>query len=74
MPLLEDLCNLLDEDEKTKILKIRLIPFVKGSLSFFNNYTNLNLNNKLIVADIYEMGEENLKYAMYLFVDYFGIE
>ena len=71
MPLLEDLCNLLDEDEKTKILKIRLIPFVKGSLSFFNNYTNLNLNNKLIVADIYEMGEENLKYAMYLFVDYF---
>lgn len=47
---------------------------MKGSLSFFNNYTNLNLNNKLIVADIYEMGEENLKYAMYLFVDYFGIE
>ena len=66
MPLLEDLCNLLEEDEKTKIFKIKLIPFVKGSLSFFNNYTNLKMDDKLVVADIYEMGEENLKYAMYV--------
>lgn len=71
MPLLEDLCNLLEEDEKTKVFKIKLIPFVKGSLSFFNNYTNLKMDDKLVVADIYEMGEENLKYAMYVFVDYF---
>ena len=71
MPLLEDLCNLLEEDEKTKIFKIKLIPFVKGSLSFFNNYTNLKMDDKLVVADIYEMGEENLKYAMYVFIDYF---
>ena len=71
MPLLEDLCNLLGEDEKTKVFKIKLIPFVKGSLSFFNNYTNLKMDDKLVVADIYEMGEENLKYAMYVFVDYF---
>lgn len=69
MPLLEDLCNLLEEDEKTKIFKIKLIPFVKGSLSFFNNYTNLKMDDKLVVADIYEMGEENLKYAMYVFID-----
>lgn len=52
-------------------MQIKLIPFVKGSLKFFNNYTNIELNNKLIIADIYELGEENLKYGMYLFVDLF---
>lgn len=57
--------------ENVKKLKIKLIPFVKGSLKFFNNYTNIELNNKLIVADIYDLGEENLKYGMYLFTDIF---
>ena len=71
MPILEDLYNLLKEDEKTKIFAIKLIPFIKGSLKFFNNYTNIELNNKLIIADVYELGEENLKYGMYLFTDLF---
>ena len=71
MPILEDLYNILGEDEETKKMQIKLIPFVKGSLKFFNNYTNIELNNKLIIADIYELGEENLKYGMYLFVDLF---
>ena len=71
MPLLEDLYNILGKDEKTKKMQIKLIPFVKGSLNFFNNYTNIELNNKLIIADIYELGEENLKYGMYLFTDLF---
>lgn len=71
MPILEDFYNLLGMDEKTKIFKIKLIPFIKGSLKFFNNYTNVELNNKLIIADVYELGEENLKYGMYLFTDLF---
>ena len=71
MPILEEFYELLDKDEKTKSFKIKLIPFVKGSLKFFNNYTNIKLNNKLIVADVYELGEENLKYGMYLFTDLF---
>ena len=71
MPILEDLYNLLIKDEKTKTLGIKLIPFIKGSLKFFNQYTNVELNNKLIVADVYELGEENLKYGMYLFIDHF---
>ena len=70
MPLLEDLFNACD-DEKTKKFKIKLIPFIKGSLKFFNNYTNIKLNNKLIIADVYELGEENLKYGMYLFTELF---
>lgn len=70
MPILEDFYNLLN-DEKTKKFKIKLIPFVKGSLKYFNNYTNIEFNNKLILADIYELGEENLKYGMYLFTELF---
>ena len=71
MPILEDLYNILGEDEKTKKMQIKLIPFVKGSLNFFNNSTNIELNNKLIIADIYDLGEENIKYGMFLFTDLF---
>jgi len=71
MPILEDFYNILGKDEKTLKFKTKLIPFVKGSLNFFNNYTNVELNNKLIVADVYELGEDNLKYGMYLFTELF---
>ena len=71
MPILEDLFRVLGEDEKTKKMQIKLIPFVKGSLKFFNQYTNIKLDNSLIVADIYDLGEENLKYGMYLFTEFF---
>ena len=71
MPILEDLYNLLAKDYRTKKMKIKLTPFIKGSLKFFNNYTNVELNNKLIVADIYELGEDNLKYGMYIFIEMF---
>ena len=71
MPILEDFYNILGKDKRTEIFKIKLIPFIKGSLKFFNNYTNVKLNNKIIVADVYELGEENLKFGMYLFTDLF---
>lgn len=71
MPILEDLYNILDKEEKTKKFKTKLIPFVKGSMKFFNHSTNVKLKNELIVADIYDLGEENLKYGMYLFTDIF---
>ena len=71
MPLLEDMYRLFDNDIRTKKFKIRLTPFIKGSLKFFNNYTNIQTNNKLIVADVYELGEENMKYGMYIFTELF---
>ena len=71
MPLLEDLYHIFEKDKKTKKFQIKLIPFVKGSLNFFNHHTNIELNNKLIIADVYELGEDNLKYGMYLFTDLF---
>ena len=48
-----------------------MLPFVKGSLNYFNKYTNIKIKNNLIIADIYELGEENIKYGMYIFVDLF---
>ena len=71
MPILEDLYNIFGKDEKTMFFKRKLYPFIFGSLKFLNNYTNIELNNKLIVADIYELGEENLKYGMYIFIELF---
>ena len=40
-------------------------------MKFFNNYTNIELDNDLVVADIYDLGEENLQYGMYLFTEIF---
>ena len=71
MPILEDLYKQLKKDKKTEKFAVKLIPFVKGSMKFFNHHTNVELKNELIIADIYELGEENLKYGMYLFTDIF---
>ena len=53
MPILGDLFNILGQDERTKKFKIKLIPFVEGSMKFFNHYSNIKLDNELIVADIF---------------------
>ncbi|MBR3325526.1 MAG: DUF87 domain-containing protein [Clostridia bacterium] len=66
MPILEDLYNNLEGKMKTKLL-----PFIKGSMKYLNKHTNVKLNNKLIIADIYELGEENIKYGMYIFTELF---
>ena len=71
MPRLQDLYEILDKDKRTKKFKTKLIPFIEGSMKFFNNYTNIELDNELIVADIYDLGEENLKYGMYIFAEIF---
>ena len=71
MPILEDLYNVLNEDKRTKKLGLKLIPFVRGSLKYMNNHTNIELMNGLIIADVYDLGEENLKYGMYLFTELF---
>ena len=71
MPLLKDLYNILGKDKRTIKFKIKLIPFIEGSMKFFNEYTNIELDNELIIADVYDLGEENLKYGMYLFTEIF---
>jgi type IV secretory pathway VirB4 component len=71
MPILGDLYEILKEDKRCNKISLKLKPFINGSLSFFNNYTNVILENKLIVADIYELGEENIKFGMYIFTELF---
>ena len=71
MPILGDLYNVLNSDEKSKKMAIKLMPFVQGSLSYLNNHTNIELSNNLIVADIYELGEDNIQYGMCIFIDFF---
>ncbi len=71
MPILEDFYEILGKDKRTEKYKMQLHPFVKGSLSFFNNHTSIEIKNKLIIADIYELGEDNLKYGMWIFTELF---
>ena len=66
MPKFIDLYKILNQKFKSLIF-----PFVEGSLNFFNEYTNVSLDNKLILGDVYELGEENLKYGMYVFTEFF---
>lgn len=62
MPLLEDLYNILGKDEKTKKFKTKLIPFVKGSMKFFNEYTNVEiLFLKKFINIVISMEERNIK-------------
>ncbi len=66
MPTLKDLYNELEGN-----MKIKLKPFIEGSLSFFSHKTNVKLDNNLIIADIYDLGEDNIKYGLFLFVELF---
>ena len=56
MPILSDFYEILKEDDKTKRFAMQIQPFITGSLNYFNNYTNIEIENKLIIADIYELG------------------
>ena len=69
MPTLEDLYKKFRNNNQ--LIKNKLYPLVYGSLSFLNHHTDVELDNKMIIADIYELGEDNLKYGMFLFVDLF---
>ena len=71
MPIFEDFYRIIKNDKRGEKYASYLQPFVNGSLNFFNKHTNVELNNKLIIADIYELGEDNLKYGMYIFTDLF---
>ena len=71
MPILEDFYKVLGEDERTLKFQTKLIPFVKGALNFFNKYTNIKIDSGLIIADVYELGEDNLKYGIYICMELF---
>ena len=71
MPILEDLYEILISDEMTKNLALKLKPYINGSLSFFNHHTNIDLKNKLVIADISKLEEKIIPIGMFLIIDIF---
>lgn len=69
--VLSDVQEMIKKDEKLKKYRYLLNPFINGSLSFFNNKTNIDLKNKLIVVDLHDLEGENLKYGLFIFLDFF---
>ena len=71
MPILEDFYKVLVEDDKAQGLAVRLKPFVYGAYSYFNHRTNIDLENKLIVADISQMDSTIIAASMYSVIELF---
>ena len=74
MPILSDLYELLKRDKKTKRIATLLKPTLNGSLKFLNSYTNVDLSNKTVVADIYDIEENVLPSVMFIITDFFWDE
>ncbi|MCR4436818.1 MAG: hypothetical protein QHH06_14450 [Clostridiales bacterium] len=71
MPVLGDLYGILEADPRTQRLALLLKRLVKGSLKAFNQQTNVDLNNRYIVADISELKDNLLPIGMFIVVDLF---
>ncbi len=71
MPILEDLYDLLKKDRKLKRCANILKPYITGSLKCLNGYTNVDADNKLVVADVHNIQEKDLPIVMFVITDYF---
>lgn len=71
MPILGDLYKILGKDASMKKIQKLLKPYVSGSLSFMNNYTNINLSNKLVVSDIYNIEEKYLPMVLFTITEFY---
>lgn len=71
MPILEDLYKLLNKDVNLKRIAKLLKPYISGSLKYMNNYTNIDLSNKLVVSDISGIEEKDLPMVMFLITDFY---
>lgn len=71
MPILEDLYNLIKKDKRLDRLKILIKPYIMGSESYFNGYTNVDLKNKFIVADLYGLEESSVDAMMFVLMELF---
>lgn len=69
MPILEDLYNVLVASPDTKRLANMLDQFVHGSVSAWNQQTNVRLENKYIVFDLSRIPPPLMVPAMFIVVD-----
>lgn len=71
MPLLGDLYKLISKDKSMSRITKLLKPFISGGMKFMNHYTNINLNNKLVVTDIHNIEEKNLPMVLFAITEYY---
>lgn len=71
MPILEDLYNALkaQPENEAQVLAKGLEMYVTGAFNFFNNRTNVNLNNRVINFDISGLGKQLKKIGMLIVQD-----
>lgn len=71
MPILGDLYATIEKDSSLKRILKLLKPYVFGNLKFMNNYTNINLCNKLVVSDIYNIEEKYLPMLLFTITEFY---
>ncbi len=71
MPILEDLYNELkaQPENEAQVLAKGLEMYVTGAFNFFNNRTNVNLDNRVINFDISGLGKQLKKIGMLIVQD-----
>jgi type IV secretory pathway VirB4 component len=70
-PLLSDLQTILDGMEGAESLSTRLQKYTKGTYSgFMNQYTNVNMQNNMVVFGIRDMEESLRPIAMFIILRY----
>ena len=70
-PLMEDLLRVLESMEGSESLVIRIKKFISGTYSnFFNQPSNINMENKMVVFGIRDMEDELRPMAMFIIMKY----
>lgn len=66
IPLLEDFYRILKEqpEPQAKVIALRYERFVKGSMAFFNNYSNIDFDDRIIDINIKELPDSMLVFAL----------
>lgn len=71
MPTLKDVHELIKKNKKLKKYASILKTYITGSMAYLNSKTTVNLNSKLVVADIYDVSEQQIPIVMFILTDYF---
>ena len=71
MPLMQDLQEVLERMEGSKDLILRLKKYTDGTFSgLLNNYTNIDMNNQLVVFSVRDLEDELKPIAIYVIINY----
>lgn len=69
MPKLQDVYEAIKKDKQLKKYAMVLKSYITGSMKFLNEYTNVDVSNKLVIADIYDIEEEKVPIIMFLITE-----